>query len=406
MILTSKTCVCPFCYFPVELDRIMFQCEGRQAPGRTPCEPGDDDEQAKQRYEMTGSSEPIMKVFGPDEHHKHFRSGDRMACPSCGGMSGIRVCHNCYTQLPPAFGAGASPMIGMVGAKASGKTVYMSVLVNELQKRIGQRFQASITFFGGMRPGIGFGEKNWLRQYQDSLYNAGVLPPQTQAASGRVQYREPLVVTWQQQGRSVAGRDRVKSITMSLLDSAGEDFNDMERVRSQHYLGSADALIVILDPFQCPAHHDLPGRDSDDPEPPVDVLRRVADMLRERHGISATKKIPVPIAAVFSKMDAFYQVLPDGNPVKDVGRLGSAYDEVDGRNVHDHVEALLEEWGSSDITTYLRLNFKTFRYFGVSALGSEPDYSTEQLSRPPIPHRVEDPLLWILSQQKLIPRVN
>ncbi len=404
MILRPKTFACPFCYFPIEHDRIMFQCEGRQVPGRTACLPGDDEEQARHRLQMTGSIEPILKVFEPDEHHKRFRSGDRMPCPSCGGLSGIRVCHHCYTQLPPAFGAGASPMIGMVGAKAAGKTVYMSVLVNELRERVGRRFQAAIHVLGGKH--VGFGEENWLRRYQESLYKDGVLPPQTQAASGRLQYREPLVVTWQQSGRTLTGRERLKSITMSLLDSAGEDFNDMERVRSQHYLGSADALIVVLDPFQCPAHHDLPGRDTDDSEPPADVLRRVADMLRERHGIPATKKIPVPIAAVFSKMDAFYPVLPDGNPIKGVGRLESAYDEVDGRNVHDHVEALLEEWGSSEVSTYLRLNFTTFRYFGVSALGKEPDYSTDKLSKPPIPHRVEDPLLWILSQQKLIPKVN
>ena len=52
-----------------------------------------------------------------------------------------------------------------------------------------------------------------------------------------------------------------------------------------------------------------------------------------------------------------------------------------------------------DIDIYLRLNYKRFRYFVVSALGSSPDYaggSVESLGV--VPFRVDEPLLWLLGQ--------
>ena len=47
----------------------------------------------------------------------------------------------------------------------------------------------------------------------------------------------------------------------------------------------------------------------------------------------------------------------------------------------------------------MRLNYKDFRYFGVSALGAEPDYENATVAAGGVrPHRVEDPVLWLLSK--------
>ena len=67
--------------------------------------------------------------------------------------------------------------------------------------------------------------------------------------------------------------------------------------------------------------------------------------------------------------------------------------------VHEHMLALLHEWNAQDIDTHMRLNFADFRYFGVSALGAEPDYETSTVAAGGVrPHRVEDPVLWLLSK--------
>ena len=50
-----------------------------------------------------------------------------------------RACPQCHTALPIDFVDSESPMIGLVGAKGSGKTVLMTVLVKQLREVVGLR---------------------------------------------------------------------------------------------------------------------------------------------------------------------------------------------------------------------------------------------------------------------------
>ena len=66
--------------------------------------------------------------------------------------------------------------------------------------------------------------------------------------------------------------------------------------------------------------------------------------------------------------------------------------------------ALLYEWNAADIDWHMRLNYSDFRYFTVSALGAEPDYGTGKVASGGVwPHRVEDPVLWLLSKSGTVP---
>ena len=52
----------------------------------------------------------------------------------------------------------------------------------------------------------------------------------------------------------------------------------------------------------------------------------------------------------------------------------------------------------------MRLNYSDYRYFGVSALGAEPDYAGGVVAPGGVqPHRVEDPVLWLLSKTRTVP---
>jgi hypothetical protein len=60
---------------------------------------------------------------------------------------------------------------------------------------------------------------------------------------------------------------------------------------------------------------------------------------------------------------------------------------------------MLHEYGADDIDALLMFNYKTFRYFAVSALGAAPDYATGVVDKAGVrPRRVEEPLLWLLSR--------
>jgi hypothetical protein len=52
----------------------------------------------------------------------------------------------------------------------------------------------------------------------------------------------------------------------------------------------------------------------------------------------------------------------------------------------------------------MRLNYANYRFFGVSALGAEPDYASYAVAPGGVqPHRVEDPVLWLLSKAGMVP---
>jgi hypothetical protein len=102
---------------------------------------------------------------------------------------------------------------------------------------------------------------------------------------------------------------------------------------------------------------------------------------------------------VFTKIDAFYPTLDRQNPIMATAPEVPTYDNADGLAVHEHMLALLHEWHADDIDTHMRLNYANYRYFAVSALGAEPDYGTQTVAPGGVqPHRVEDPVLWLLSK--------
>ena len=91
------------------------------------------------RKRLTGSELETFPTFLPPSGR-----GVSTNCPTCGGPARRRACPECHTALPIDFVDSKSPMIGLVGAKGSGKTVLMTVLVKQLREVVGLRFGADI----------------------------------------------------------------------------------------------------------------------------------------------------------------------------------------------------------------------------------------------------------------------
>ncbi|MDQ3152486.1 MAG: zinc ribbon domain-containing protein [Actinomycetota bacterium] len=389
---------CPYCYHRIDVAKLRFQCTGRPAPGRTRCVRVVDEA----RQQLTGFSGASWPTFPPPESKSPLPQ--RLAlCPDCQGQSGIRVCQVCRTPLPANFADSRSPLIGMVGGKDAGKTVYTTVLAHELRHNIRRRFAADIWFAGDQQGGPG-SVSDWLRDYEKSLFDKSTLFESTASAHDGI--KVPLVLQWRQPWRTLLRRETHKTTTLSFYDAAGEDMTSQEFVNAQAYLASADGLIVLLDPFKLPGAHDritVPQSSRRDSEPPLNVLTRITELLRASHGISANRKISTPIAVVFSKIDAFYRMLGDGHPLLRQPDTGPFYDEVNGRDTDEHLRALLTELDADDIDAHLRSHYKRFRYFAVSSLGAEPDYDRKTIDAGGVrPFRVDEPLLWLLGLFKII----
>ena len=62
---------------------------------------------------------------------------------------------------------------------------------------------------------------------------------------------------------------------------------------------------------------------------------------------------------------------------------------------------------AGNINDYLRLYYRDYQYFFVSALGAEPDYEHAMVNKRGVfPDRVEEPLLWLMHKGGLIPRAS
>lgn len=390
---------CPYCYHRFDLSTLRFQCTGRATPGRDRCKREVDED----RRRLTGYSAAALPTFPPPETRSPLPQRNA-PCPTCGAPTGIRACPLCHTPLPANFADSRSPLIGMVGGKNAGKTVYTTVLVHELQKNIRRRFDADIWFAGDRQGELG-SVADWSKQYEQALFTDKVLFESTASAVDGL--KVPLVLQWRQPKRSF-GREVHHTTTLSFYDAAGEDMTTQEFVNGQAYLSSADALIVLLDPFQLEGAKDrikVPQVATRDTEPPLNVLTRITEMLRASNGVSARRKIATPIAVVFSKIDAFYQMLGEDHPLLRQPDVGPSYDEAVGRDTDDHMRALLTELDADDIDTHLRTQYRTYRYFAVSSLGAEPDYIGNRVDpRGVRPFRVDEPLLWLLSHFRIVDR--
>ena len=124
--------VCPFCFRKIDSSRLAFQCVGR---GNVECKKAQDEA----RVRLTGSLVETFPTFVTENGR-----GASPPCPTCGGKSPRRACQQCHTALPSDFVDSKSPMIGLVGAKGSGKTVLMTVMVKHLREVVGKHFGADI----------------------------------------------------------------------------------------------------------------------------------------------------------------------------------------------------------------------------------------------------------------------
>jgi hypothetical protein len=394
------TVACPFCYNMINQSRLGYQCLGRGVPGNPArCAKKVDE----RRRELTNLSVPAYPTFTV-EPKGPLGTPRQAPCPHCQGVTGVRACPVCHTPLSATFAESRSPLIGMVGGKGAGKTVYTAVLHHELRTAVRRRFQADIRMTGDQQGGAG-SPRQWLELNEEQLFGTGKLFETTRAAEGGI--RAPVVIEWRQP-RKRLGVQSFDTTVLSFYDAAGEDLTSQDSVHTQAYLGVAGGLILLLDPWQLPGVRErihVPDEVLRTAAPPLEVLGMINNTLRATHRVKAKGKIKVPLAVVFAKIDAFFPLLGGNHPLLTRPREVPGYDEVTGQSTHEHVRAMLHQYGADDIDALLEHNFAAYRYFAVSALGAPPDYGTRVVDPGGVqPFRVEEPLLWLLHRFGVIER--
>ena len=334
-------------------------------------------------------------------------------CPFCETKTSIRVCPNCHNELPEGIQDNEDMIIAIVGSRDTGKTHFISVLIDELQKRICPNVFNGV--FNPMNDAI-------YKHYKENFYNKVYIQKQLQDLTatanqrGETAVRKPLIfemmIPLDEKGK------KVRKFTFVFYDTAGEDLKNEAIMKTvNRYICKAAGIIFLLDPLQImELRNNMDDEEikssssilANEIEPQEMVLQRIANVIREERGLKKTQKINVPTAVAFSKFDVLKRFFPKGSIVLEPSsylREGQL-DKSEWFTVSCEIEAMLKEWGAGSFAKNVEMIFEKYTYCTVSALGQRPVLSktggAKTLESVPRPHRVEDPFLWLLKENNII----
>jgi hypothetical protein len=324
-------------------------------------------------------------VTGPPPPHA--------ATQALGGPA-AEICPICRFALPDGWRDGQAYCIAMAGARATGKSLYVAVLIKQLQllcERLGY----------SMEPATRSTAAAYAANYETPLFvERGLIPPTPTVLTQTSTQREPLIFrlgAWHGLWRYLVLRD-VAGEDMETGDLAGPAFR---------FFSNADAVFFMFDPLRVQAIRDqlqdiLPPQmvGGGDPRSVLNNVLRAIGPGQPR------------LAVILSKFDALRTLRHvDGSEWSMIMSNAGAgylrdtsdsprYDENDGQLLHEEVRSLLIRLNAGAMvaavenpSTATRL---AHRYFVVSALGQPP--TGQRLHQRGIaPFRCTDPVRWVTS---------
>lgn len=398
----KTTFICPYCFEKHKLSEVQFRCTNRR------CKDYDDLEMTK--YENGNLKMPKQgkKTFTVPAKNA-FSVAHSAKCPDCGNTTYKHICPSCHNELPDSTLTGKDMIISVVGSRATGKSHFVGVIIKELRDRIA-------TSFGGSLEGFADSYQRWDKTFGDKLYLNREKLDLTKSSVNDVDngaYR-PLIFKLKLKHNSFFSKDTIDSFTFVFFDTAGEDLNDEDTMSTvNRYICKSAGVIFLLDPMQIPAVVNqlddsvvkrAAGIDWRQAAKADDIMTRVSNLIRNDKGMSEKQKIDIPVAAVFSKFDAIESIVPQDCTVHNPSPhcAEKRFDLSDWHNVNSEIVALLHEWGAEAFISQLETNYKNYSYFAASALGLNNNPTTDGRIEMPRPHRIEDPVLWILKENGVI----
>jgi GTPase SAR1 family protein len=366
-----KTIICSRCFEEFPLNRMLFTSyDGVNQVSRTA------------RY--TGLHRLLHKPLKPPTT-KH-------------GKLARKLCPKCKKDLPRTAGTQSNLVIGLVGAKFSGKSHYIASLIKRLKTPV-----CSDDLPAALLPASDETQERYQKEFHDKLFKNHLELPVT------IGTPEPLIYDFSLDG-VLWDEERNREVTLSLYETAGENFDKTERVREMvSYLRVASGIIFLLDPLQVEktrailqsSQVALP--DKDQMADPNMIIGRVLQELETGNVISADGTLATPVAVVLTKCD----VLRDARLLETHRLWHTEKRHIDYFDSEAHADMTgmmgqyVQEW-MPDVYQTVRQRFSNYAFFGVSATGCASDAMTRRYQYI-APWRVEEPVLWLLAELDVIP---
>ena len=400
MIFGNSTYTCPYCFEHSDNgDSIWFQCSDQSCAFNDKIRFEFIHNRSPEHGEYVPLSRYVFEVPGRGLMERLFtRTPQNSCCPACGQWTATRACQHCHSALPDGIGGKSNMVIAIVGDTCAGKSNYIAVLIQrirELYKQFGWTFGAADCFT----------DDYYKKAFHKPLYVDAKTVCATLSAHGNIDARRPLLYSL-----DMAQGNKWKSIILSFFDTCGTDlhdhhngFNTIERMMKLYpCIYNATGIILLADPLNFPEIREkvkLSGI-SEDTMFPINIMaagniiERVINLIQCRKQLGRDKKIDIPLAVTFSKIDLLKTILGGDAPVFQQSLHNGVFSLADFQNNNDCFRDWIYEYDPQLISA--TRCFKDAAFFGVSALGGNPDKIVNLPFAKPLPIRVEDPLLWLL----------
>lgn len=298
---------------------------------------------------------------------------------------------------------GENIIISIVGSRDSGKSHYIGVLLHELMYKLGEQLNWNVV-----------PEENTLKMY-DAVFSRLYSTKQILSLTDKNHdgYYEPYIF--------YVVDSSGKTFTITFFDTAGEDFesDDLMENSAKHAF-NASGIIFLVDPLKISNVNSRLDEKTIRNSSSVSInktfkidaiLSIMSTSLRRHNRIKEKKKIAMPIAVLVPKIDVIASDFPDYYALKfqsnHLKRQG--FIEAENRRVNTEMKKWLQNQNDGLLDSFLaqlEMNYENYSFFGASALGWNNSPDDNGVFMTPKPHRVEDPFLWILKENKIINEIK
>lgn len=325
-------------------------------------------------------------AYGRKDREGNVISMSELCCPIC--------------KKPIHRIIGDNIIISIIGSRDSGKSHYIGVLIHKLLNELATQLEWLIV-----------PEDNTMRLYEDNferIYTTNqILNLTSKNYDG---YYSPYIF--------YVTDKKGKTFTITLYDTAGEDFesDDLMENSAKHAFHAA-GIIFLVDPLKILNVYTALDQETVQNSSSVSankafqndvILSILSNSLRQHYKIKETKKITVPMSIVIPKLDVIAKDLPEHYAClfssSHTKKQGFAMGE--NRRVNTEIRKWMTNLNDGALNSFiaqLEMNYSKYSYFGVSSLGMRNSPDKNGVFASPRPHRVEDPILWILKEKGLIP---
>jgi len=377
---------CPRCFRSLDLDVFAWQCAGSCASAPDPAASAHSGTPVQGRYKHGVKRPGDARRWVPPVEPP---------CPRCKGPS-QEICPHCHYLLLPRWRTTPTVALALAGARATGKSVYIAVVVKQLEQLF---ISAGLSvLFADARS-----RRSYEEHYEKPLYEArGIMAPTVAAEVADAYQRDPIILT-------LVG-PRGQATNLVIRDVAGEDLeNPAQDDTYLDYFRHADAVLFMFDPSAVGEIRELlkdylPRQDREVGDP-----RRVLENLLRQLGDA-----PVPVGMVLSKFDTMQElskvedhrwrrVMSNAGAAfaRDPGALRMGFDRGDADLLHEEVRSLLMLLQAERFTSALapahQKRVREHRFFSVSALGDSV-VGDKLHPRGIAPFRCLDPVRWVLDR--------